>query len=100
MTLSHSVVLTDDGFAAAKQVFDALDTDKDGNLDRSDFGHVGDVARSGGVPGSNPMLAKLGDQIMALDTNADGVVRSFVHAVTRTTRFSCSLSTMSLRAMR
>eukprot|EP01043_Picozoa_sp_COSAG02_P042405 COSAG02_NODE_3604_length_6492_cov_3.323166_5_plen_266_part_00 len=72
MTLSHSVVLTDEGFAAAKQVFDALDTDQDGNLDRSDFGHVND-----GEEGTNPSLAKLGDQIMALDTDADGVVRSF-----------------------
>ena len=64
-TLSHSIVLTKDTFDAAKQVFDSLDVDQDGKLDRDDFGDAG----------TNPLLARLGDQIMELDTNQDGVVR-------------------------
>ena len=66
-TLSRSVVLTDQVFGAARQVFDCLDVDENGNLGRDDFGDEQ----------SNPALAKLGAQIMALDENGDGVVRSF-----------------------
>ena len=46
-------------------MFDTLDVDQDGKLDRDDFGDAG----------TNPLLAKLGDHIMSLDKNQDGVVR-------------------------